>query len=329
MAVKVTSGEGSSGGFNKDSIMESAAAHYDAGEWDAAIKASTEVIRVHPDYSFPALFLRGGAYSQKGDYGRAIADLKEAIQLDPNAAVVYNTRGIAYFNKKDYDRAIADLNEAIRLDPNVTDFYNNRGLVYLNKGNYDQGIVDLNEAIRLDPNYSAAYYNRYLAYGNKKVYDKALADIEMAVKLDPDNVEWREKLEIFKAEVVKKDPIPEIVRRIIGAVMVGFIGLQIGAFFSGFRPKIGFLIIGGIIGAASGFFTGRWLHSRRATSNIVVEAIQRIVGAVLLALILPEFGAYGGRSVFSTLCGVGIGWFLGPFLCSLVWSKLKKWFEKV
>jgi tetratricopeptide (TPR) repeat protein len=54
----------------------------------------------------------------KGDYDRAIADLTEAIRLDPKYVWAYASRGEAYRMKGDYDRAIADLTEAIRLDPN-------------------------------------------------------------------------------------------------------------------------------------------------------------------------------------------------------------------
>jgi tetratricopeptide (TPR) repeat protein len=61
---------------------------------------------------------RGNAYSDKGDYDRAIADYTQAIRLAPNVASRYYNRGLAYYSKKDYDRAIVDFNQAIRLDPN-------------------------------------------------------------------------------------------------------------------------------------------------------------------------------------------------------------------
>ena len=49
----------------------------------------------------------------------ALADLTEAIRLNPNDANAYNLRGVVYLEKRDTERAIADYTEAIRLDPNL------------------------------------------------------------------------------------------------------------------------------------------------------------------------------------------------------------------
>ena len=56
----------------------------------------------------------------------------------PKDAVTLNNRGFAYQSKGDYDRAIADLNEAIRLDPKLALAYNRRGLAYHHMGDYDR-----------------------------------------------------------------------------------------------------------------------------------------------------------------------------------------------
>jgi tetratricopeptide (TPR) repeat protein len=55
----------------------------------------------------------------QGNYERAIADLNEAIRLDPKSAVAYNNRGSAYAFQGDIDRAIADFSASIRLEPKV------------------------------------------------------------------------------------------------------------------------------------------------------------------------------------------------------------------
>jgi tetratricopeptide (TPR) repeat protein len=55
----------------------------------------------------------------KGAYDRAIADLDQALALNPNMAVGYRTRAIAYAGKGDHARAIADYDAALKLDPDL------------------------------------------------------------------------------------------------------------------------------------------------------------------------------------------------------------------
>ena len=49
-------------------------------------------------------------------------------------AAFYSNRAVAYRDKGDNDRAIADLNEAIRLDPKLVMAFNNRGAAYNEQG---------------------------------------------------------------------------------------------------------------------------------------------------------------------------------------------------
>jgi tetratricopeptide (TPR) repeat protein len=69
----------------------------------------------------------GRAYSEKGDYDRAVADFDQAISIDPDYAEAYYNRGTAYSKKEDYDRAMTDFDRAISIDPDYAKAYNNRG----------------------------------------------------------------------------------------------------------------------------------------------------------------------------------------------------------
>jgi len=102
--------------------------------------------------------------------------VQDRLETTKSLATAYNNRGSGYFAKGDYNRAIADLSEAIRLDPKDVTAYNRRGLAYDNKGNADRAIADYSEAIRLDAKIAVAYFNRGRAYDSKDDIDRANAD---------------------------------------------------------------------------------------------------------------------------------------------------------
>jgi tetratricopeptide (TPR) repeat protein len=124
-----------------------------------------------------------------GSGDAAIAACTQAINSGrwrgSDLAWAYTNRGNRYREKGDNDRAIADLNQAIALDPKVAKAYNNRGLAYAAKGDNDRAIADLNQAIALDPKYAIAYYNRGFAWEKKNDLQKALADFKKFTELDP------------------------------------------------------------------------------------------------------------------------------------------------
>jgi lipoprotein NlpI len=86
-----------------------------------------------------------------GDFDRAIADLNDAIRLDPGAVRAYIARALVYRLKGDRVLAINDLNDAIRLDPKNAFAYRTRGLAYLYGGNLAKALADVSEVSALDP----------------------------------------------------------------------------------------------------------------------------------------------------------------------------------
>ena len=56
----------------------------------------------------------------------ALADLNEAIRLNPTDASAFAWRGRVWRVREDFDKAIADFNEAIRLDPENVEYIEHR-----------------------------------------------------------------------------------------------------------------------------------------------------------------------------------------------------------
>ena len=69
-----------------------------------------------------------------------------AVVCGKGATWALNNRGLAYYRQHYYDRAIADLTEAIRLEPSGKNLLF-RGRAYSAKGDYDQAFADWTQSI--------------------------------------------------------------------------------------------------------------------------------------------------------------------------------------
>jgi tetratricopeptide (TPR) repeat protein len=137
-----------------------------------------------------AFSYRGAAYIRKREYDRAVQDLDQAIQRDPNYAQAFESRGTAYSLKGQNDRAIEDFSQSIHLDPKSAVSFYDRGGVYNVQGQHDRAIQDFDEAIRLKPDlapvfFAATYHERGLAYFGKGEYQRAIQDYDQAIRLYP------------------------------------------------------------------------------------------------------------------------------------------------
>ena len=146
-------------------------------------------------------FERGWKKYQSGDYYGALDDYNQAIQIDPQYAIVYTNRGWLKHDKLgDYQGALHDYNLAIQLDPQYALAYNNRGwLKHDLLGDYQGALQDYNLAIQYDSQLILAYINRgTLMYNNLKDYQGAKADWERALQIDPHNITAKNNLKLVE-----------------------------------------------------------------------------------------------------------------------------------
>jgi tetratricopeptide (TPR) repeat protein len=171
-----------------DDYLASAVQKYTKGDNRGALADLNQAIALNPK-SANAYAGRGILKNQKlNDVQGALADYNQAIALNPKFALAYNNRGgLKYEDLNEVQGALADFNQAITLDPKLADAYYNRGSLKTQKLNDVQGaLADYNQAIALNPKYAIAYYNR----GNLKAeklndIQGALADFNQSIALDP------------------------------------------------------------------------------------------------------------------------------------------------
>lgn len=127
---------------------------------------------------------RGRAYLAENQFGPAITDLTQAIQLIPNDADAYVDRSDAEGNEGDLQDVIRDTTAALQIIPQDTDAMLNQGRAYLQEGSYDQAVRSLTNAINLSPS-ANAYSTRGQAYGEERQYAASVQDYDQAIRLNP------------------------------------------------------------------------------------------------------------------------------------------------
>ena len=163
---------------------ERAFAFAHSGRHDEAIRDATRALELDPT-SCRARLARSAAYVQEGARGRAIEDATIAIEQAPTS-YAYVTRSCALAALGRHQEAIADVNEALRLDPDCAMALSLRGVERSRFGQYEEAIQDCTKAIQLTPNSENFYLNRATACLFSGRYDRAMEDANKARTLTAD-----------------------------------------------------------------------------------------------------------------------------------------------
>jgi tetratricopeptide (TPR) repeat protein len=156
--------------------------------WSEQIAGCTKTIESgqHAGKDLATAFIwRSKAYAMGGDLDRGLADIEQAIRLDPKDVFALGARGDLHLVKKDYPQALADYNAAIAADPSNALPVVGRGIAYLATGDFDRAIADFNQASRMQPGLADAPYWRGIAKLRKGDKAGGEADIAAARELNP------------------------------------------------------------------------------------------------------------------------------------------------
>ena len=85
-------------------------------------------------------------YFFKGENERALADLNEAIRLDPDDLIAIYTRGELGYSMGDLDASIRDLSEVLRRDPKDVGALEKRAYAFEKKGAHELASQDRHQA---------------------------------------------------------------------------------------------------------------------------------------------------------------------------------------
>lgn len=116
----------------------------------------------------------------------ALADMNEALRLDPKEVSYYFNRARIKYHQDDLQGAMADYDYILKLDPDNTMTYYNRGLLRMQVGERNKAISDFTKVIKAEPDNYFAIYNRALLYDMIGNYGKAISDFNVVLEQYPD-----------------------------------------------------------------------------------------------------------------------------------------------
>ena len=151
------------------------------------------------------LYLKGEHYTSKftkDGFDKGLANLNQAIAIDPNYALAYSALGSNYINQDDWfiapktagprarqaavgrgDEAVAEAKRGLQIDQISTGLNGNLGSVFVYTHQWDKAIEQLRTSIDLDPNYWFDHYYLGRAYEQKRRFPEAIAAFKQGLSL--------------------------------------------------------------------------------------------------------------------------------------------------
>jgi tetratricopeptide (TPR) repeat protein len=159
------------------------------------LKAIGEEIAADPANPIPWA-KRADLYLKQGDFALAIADAKQALQLDSTRPDAYVLLASAYRANRRLDSAAYCIYKAKVKGYVSPTLYVISGEILLIARRYVDASKELDEAIRLAPDNSKAYFYKGLVQEEQGDTNKAIANFNKAVSIDPEFADGHNKLAI-------------------------------------------------------------------------------------------------------------------------------------
>lgn len=172
---------------NKGILFNKALAEEEIEDYDASMESFSRLLAAYPRFDNGYLG-RAKLELAKGDTISALADINKALDLNKNATNAYVMRAdIAISSSHDYAGALADMDEAIKLQPQVAGFFINRAFLRYNLDDYFGSMADYDYALQLEPLNNVALFNRALLRAEVHDNNKAIEDFTKIINLEGNN----------------------------------------------------------------------------------------------------------------------------------------------
>ena len=122
----------------------------DQGLPKKAIEDRSKLLEVCPDYRKTAFIVLSIAHRRVNEYTQALRTLSKAISYYPKYLEAYIARGQIYIFQKDWGKALTDFGNVINISPMNGLGYLGQGDSLKGIGNYDGALMSFSKAIEID-----------------------------------------------------------------------------------------------------------------------------------------------------------------------------------
>ncbi|MFZ6723546.1 tetratricopeptide repeat protein [Undibacterium sp. Ji49W] len=145
----------------------------------------TDPAPVAPTETAASFKSRGDTHLDQGDWARAAAQYKKALELNPDFAEVHNNLGLALMRQGENDQAKHHLQQAVSIKPDMFNTYYVLGMLAQQLGQFVEATDHFAKVITIRPDFKEGYIAHAGALSDARLFDAALASYERAIVLDP------------------------------------------------------------------------------------------------------------------------------------------------
>jgi tetratricopeptide (TPR) repeat protein len=163
-----------------------AVALMEASQARDAIAALEPLVQATPPDAI-ALELTSAAHEAIGETPQAVAELRQAVLLDPRNANLYLDFAALAFTHQSFQVGIDMINAGMTQIADSAPMYLARGVLYVQLAEYDKADADFDKAERLDPNRALGSVARGLSQIQQNNLDQALVTVRAELKANPND----------------------------------------------------------------------------------------------------------------------------------------------
>ena len=155
-------------------------------ELDKAHSRIDQALSSYPNVSW-LHFLKGQIYGYQGNGQAAEAELRRALEIDPNYLPAYSSLAALFINAKQEDRAIAEYKKILAIRPDNAAVYTLIGMLEDARQNHDAAAENYRQALERDQNSAIAANNLSWLYAvtGKGNLDEAVRLAQTVVQRNP------------------------------------------------------------------------------------------------------------------------------------------------